>query len=178
MRKDKDESETALQKNLLEYKTLVDPLTAEKAKHETDLSEVKMRNDSAKAELTLAESELKLVQQNETTEKRKYDLYAYSLEESKGTLIERKKTLGELEELVPAIKAEMVECDQSLKQYKEEEKEVRIEVNKLRAIVSSRQLSAWHLFGNPTDCVIECFRSKRKRRQCSKRATTTSLWII
>lgn len=138
LRKDKEESEAALQRNLLEYKTLVDPLTAEKAKHETDLSEVKMRNDSAKAELTLAESELKLVQQNETTEKRKYDLYAYSLEESKGTLIERKKTLDELEALVPAIKEEMVECDQSLKQYKEEEKEVRIEVNKLRAIVSSR----------------------------------------
>lgn len=136
LRKDKAECEEVLQANLLKYKELVDPLTAEKSKFETELSDVKVRNDAAKSELALAESELKLVQQNEMTEKRKYDIYAYSLGQTKDGLIKRKEELAELERKIPDIKTEIIECDRALGQYKAEEKEVRIEVNKLRAIVS------------------------------------------
>lgn len=137
LQKEKAESEELLQANLLKLKDSIDPLTAEKEKLEAELIDVQVRNDTAKAELTLAESELNLVQQNEVNEKRKYDLFSFSLEDSKKTLIERKTELGNLEKRIPEIKAEMVESDQALKQYKAEEKELRDDVNKLRSIVSS-----------------------------------------
>lgn len=137
LQREKAESEELLQANLLKLKESIDPLTAEKEKLEAELIDVQVRNDTAKAELTLAESELNLVQQNEVNEKRKYDLFSFSLEDSKKTLIERKTELGNLEKRIPEIKAEMVECEQALKQYKAEEKDLREEVNKLRSIVSS-----------------------------------------
>lgn len=137
MEREKAEADEVLQSNLLKLTEHIGPLSAEKEKLEAELVDVKVRNDNAASELALAESELKLVQQNESNEKRKYILYRDSLEESKNTLVERKNELKILEERIPEIKAEMAECDQALKQYKAEEKEVRVEVNKLRSIVSA-----------------------------------------
>lgn len=136
LQKEKAEAEEVLQSNLLKLKDQVDPLTAEKEKLEAELVDVQVRNDTAKSELALAESELNLVQQNETNEKRKYDRYRTSLEESKEILANRKIELGELEKKIPEIKTEMVQCEQSLKQYKAEENQLHTEVVKLRAVVS------------------------------------------
>lgn len=55
------------------------PLTKKKEKLESELTKVQERHDEAKAELNAIENELKLVQQNEMSEKKKYEHYKTSL---------------------------------------------------------------------------------------------------
>lgn len=134
--KEKKAAEAQLQENLLKLKDQIDPLTAEKEKYEKELTDVQVKNDNAKSELQLAETELKLTQQNEMTEKRKFESFKESLEETKNDLEERRGKLEDYEREIPEIKKEMLEIEETLKINKKKENELNVEVNSLRSVVS------------------------------------------
>lgn len=138
MTKDKKKAEAQLQENLLNLKDQIDPLTAEKEKYEQELTDVQVRNDNAKSELQIAETELKLTQQNEMTEKRKFETFKTSLEETKNDLEERRNKLQEYEQEIPEIKREIVDTEETLRQNKKKEGELTVEVTNLRSIVEEK----------------------------------------
>lgn len=134
--KDKEKQEELLQQNTEELEIQVKPASEKKAGLETQLATVQEKHDTAKAELNGIEQELKLVQQNEMSEKKKYQNCMDSLEESKRTLETRRKDYAEAEKLIPKIQAEMAQCETEIHQIKAKETELRNEVTGMRATVS------------------------------------------
>lgn len=138
--REKAQASEILQANLLELQDQIKPLTARKEKLENELANVQTKHDAAKSELDVIENELKLVRKNETDEKKKFDLYNESLEESKNTLEARRNEYAEAEKAIPKIRAEIVQCEKEIHEFKEKEAVLQAEVANLRSIIEEKKV--------------------------------------
>lgn len=123
--KQKIEQEEELQRNYKVVEQQTKPLIEEREKLETELMDLKINVDEAKADLALSESELKIVKHDETTEVRKYESMKGAYEESEQTLKEKKLKANELKESIPHIKQDVSEKSQQLLNLQTEEKQLR-----------------------------------------------------
>ena len=139
--KQKDDLAEELQKNysLLEEQTK--PLIERREQLENELIGLKKHVDDAKAELTVAESELKILKHDETTEARKYETMRTSYEESQNSLDEKRAKIEELHVRMPEIDEEIKSKTRQLEKLYKDEKEMRAKLMPLQAEVScvSRQ---------------------------------------
>lgn len=124
------------QSNLTKLNEKTQPLRAQKEKLQEELGGVEVKVNEAKSQLTLAESEMKLVKHNETKEKAKFNTLEYDMEQTKEFLCERQKLLKELEESIPKIKNEIGVCNQKIEESKTEEKQLGQELRTISSIVS------------------------------------------
>ncbi|XP_055593544.1 structural maintenance of chromosomes protein 4 [Uranotaenia lowii] len=141
--KQKTDIETKLAENLATLKDETKVLLEEKEKLQTELIDLKKAVDDSKSALSLAESELKICQHNETTEKRKLETLRYSYEDSNKTYQEKNERLKELEESLPQLRTDMQTAQGKLQENIAEEKELRQELRavqgKLQESMSSMQ---------------------------------------
>uniref|UniRef100_A0A182J7N8 Structural maintenance of chromosomes protein n=1 Tax=Anopheles atroparvus TaxID=41427 RepID=A0A182J7N8_ANOAO len=134
--KTKADVEVTLTANLATLKDETKVLLEEKEKLQTELIELKRAVDESKSALALAESELKICQHDEVSERRKLESLRYSYEDSEKTLEEKRTRLQTLEEALPTAKTELEAAKQKLLENGNEEKELR---QQLRAVQGKLQ---------------------------------------
>uniref|UniRef100_A0A8D8BBH1 Structural maintenance of chromosomes protein n=1 Tax=Culex pipiens TaxID=7175 RepID=A0A8D8BBH1_CULPI len=134
----KTDLETTLAENLTTLKDETQPLLEQKEQLQTELIDLKKAVDDSKSALALAESELKICQHNETTEKRKLETLKYSYEESAKSHQEKQTRLQELEQSFPQLQQDFTAAQNKLKENVTEEKDLR---NQLRTIQTKLQES-------------------------------------
>lgn len=133
---DKEKQDEILQKNTEKLEEQVQPHSEKKTELETQLASVQEKHDAAKGELNVIEQELKLVQQNELIEKKKYQDFKDALESSNDKLDTRRREYTEAESVIPKIQTEMKQCETEINQHKAQEAELRAKVATLRGSVS------------------------------------------
>ncbi|XP_050086478.1 structural maintenance of chromosomes protein 4 [Anopheles aquasalis] len=126
--KQKTEVETKLTANMTTLRDETAVLLEEKEKVQTELIDLKRVVDESKSALSLAESELNILQSDEIMERRKLETLRYSFDESNKNFEEKRQRLQELEQALPATRAELAEEQQKLTQNTNEEKELRMEL--------------------------------------------------
>ncbi|XP_031641184.1 structural maintenance of chromosomes protein 4 [Contarinia nasturtii] len=135
---ERDEAKDLLQRNFLKLQDEIKPLTEKKHQLEEELANVQLAQDQAKADLDVSENELKLVQQTESTERRKYEMYEESLKNAKETLERRREELTEGEKVIPGIRDDIAKCEQEIHAFKTEENKLKIEVANLRSLIEGK----------------------------------------
>ncbi|XP_023033917.2 structural maintenance of chromosomes protein 4 isoform X2 [Drosophila willistoni] len=130
-----------LEKQLDELKNKSEPLTEKRLKCSDDLVGLKEQVNSAKAELQLHESELKILKQVETTETRKYESLKSSFEESEKSLTEKRAQLDELSETIPRMKSDIASKTAELDKLVKEERNMTLQRNKLKEQINERSSS-------------------------------------
>ncbi|XP_053663225.1 structural maintenance of chromosomes protein 4 [Anopheles marshallii] len=130
--KQKANVETKLTANLATLKDETKSLLEEKEKLQTELIDLKRAVDESKSALSIAESELKIVQHDEVMERRKLESLRYSYEETEKDLEEKQARLKMLEEALPATRAELETAQQKLVANGNEEKQLRQELRSVQ----------------------------------------------
>ncbi|XP_049547836.1 structural maintenance of chromosomes protein 4 [Anopheles darlingi] len=128
----KTEVETKLTANMATLRDETAVLLEEKEKVQTELIDLKRVVDESKSALSLAESELNILQSDEVMERRKLETLRYSFDESNKNFEEKRQRLQQLEEALPATRAELAEEQQKLTQNTTEEKELRTELRSVQ----------------------------------------------
>ncbi|XP_058815599.1 structural maintenance of chromosomes protein 4 [Topomyia yanbarensis] len=131
--KQKTDIETKLTANLATLKDETKVLLEEKEKQQTELIDLKKAVDDSKSALALAESELKICQHNETTEKRKLETLKYSYEDSNKSYEEKQTRLQELEQNLPQLRIDLQTAQGKLQENVTEEKELRQQLRGVQA---------------------------------------------
>uniref|UniRef100_A0A8W7PFD3 Structural maintenance of chromosomes protein n=1 Tax=Anopheles coluzzii TaxID=1518534 RepID=A0A8W7PFD3_ANOCL len=134
----KTEVEAKLTANLATLKDETKVLLEEKEKLQTELIELKRAVDESKSALSIAESELKICQHDEVTERRKLESLRYSYEETEKDLEEKRARLQTLEEALPVTRTELETAKQKLQENTNEEREL---TQTLRAVQGKLQES-------------------------------------
>ncbi|XP_055545678.1 structural maintenance of chromosomes protein 4 [Wyeomyia smithii] len=129
----KTDIEAKLAENLVTLKDETKGLLDEKEKLQTELVDLKRVVDESKSALSLAESELKICQHNETTEKRKLETLKYSYEDSNKSHEEKRVRLQELEQGLPQLRVDLQTAQGKLQENVTEEKELRQQLRTVQA---------------------------------------------
>lgn len=137
--KDKENLEEELQKNYTTIEDQTRPLIEEREKLETELIDKKKVVEETKAELSLTESELNILQDDEITEKRKYECLRSSFEESKQNLEEQKKQIEEIKATIPQLKEEIEQKTVELSNYIKEEKNLQNKLLSYKQEISEKK---------------------------------------
>ncbi|KAH8269369.1 hypothetical protein KR018_008395, partial [Drosophila ironensis] len=138
LEKDKGALNEDLEKERANLKVKSEPLTEKRLKLSDELVGLKEKVNSAKAELQVFESNLKLLKQAETSETRKYESIKSSYEQTQISLDEKKNRAQELDKIIPEMEREIVARKAKLDELVKEEKELITQVNKIRAEVNER----------------------------------------
>lgn len=133
--KQKTDLEEELQKNYSQFENETKPLISEREKLETELIDLKIHVDDAKAEVALSESELKILKHDEITETRKYETMKTSYEESEYTLKEQRNQLEETKNRLPEIHKEIAATKNKVQKLQQDEEIMRGKLMTLRAEV-------------------------------------------
>uniref|UniRef100_A0A1A9X0Q7 Structural maintenance of chromosomes protein n=1 Tax=Glossina brevipalpis TaxID=37001 RepID=A0A1A9X0Q7_9MUSC len=139
--KQKVKEEEELQRNYKRMEEQTKPLIEEREKRETELIDLKIHVDEAKADLALSESELKILKHDEVSETRKYESMKTSYEESQKTLNEKKVTMQELEGNLPVIKKEIEEKSNALLQLQQNEQNMRTQLMTIKSEINEKTIS-------------------------------------
>ncbi|KAJ6645839.1 Structural maintenance of chromosomes protein 4 [Pseudolycoriella hygida] len=136
---EKTKIEEQLEKNLESLQDITQPLIEKKEKLQNDLLGFQTKVDECKAELTVSSNELKICQHSELCERRKYNSWKQSLEDSKTELDVKKKELKELQSNLSEVKKAAIEYREQLQERHKEENELTVQLRKLRSEVDEQK---------------------------------------
>lgn len=139
---EKNELDAKLATNLATLVNDTKPLQDEKEPLERELGTLKSSLDKLKADYSEAEKALEIMQQDETTESRKYESLRYSLEENKKQLEEKKSLLAESQTNIPKMKDDLLKKKHDLKALQDQEIEVSDNLRKVRAKLEENRSNA------------------------------------
>ncbi|XP_073826332.1 structural maintenance of chromosomes 4-like protein gluon [Musca autumnalis] len=139
--KQKAEQEEELQRNYTVLEEQTKPLIEQREKLETELMDLKLNVDEAKADLAMSQSELKILKSDETAETRKYETLKSSYEDSEKSLGEKKEQVVELQSRLPELKKDIHEKTLKLKQLQQEEQQLRQQVMTIKAEINEKVVS-------------------------------------
>ncbi|XP_061390983.1 structural maintenance of chromosomes protein 4 [Musca vetustissima] len=139
--KQKAEQEEELQRNYTVLEEQTKPLIEQREKLETELMDLKINVDEAKADLAMSQSELKILKSDETAETRKYETLKSSYEDSEQSLGEKKEQVVELQARLPELKKDIHEKTMKLKQLQQEEQQLRQQVMTIKAEINEKVVS-------------------------------------
>lgn len=132
LEKEKVSLNEELIKQLDELKEKSEPLTEKRLKFSDKLIGLKEAVNTAREELQVHESKMKILKQVETSEARKYESLKYSYEEAEKTLVANRTKLQELTELMPKMKEEMTVKAAEIDKLSKEERNLATKCSKLR----------------------------------------------
>ncbi|XP_030379225.1 structural maintenance of chromosomes protein 4 [Scaptodrosophila lebanonensis] len=138
LEKEKTKLNEDLEQKLAEMKEKTEPLTEKRLKCSDELVGLKEEVNAAKAELQVHQSELNMLKQVETIERRKYACFVESYEESERGLEAKQAQLKELSQRMPDIKAEIEKKNAELDKYGKEERVLSAKCAKLREEINER----------------------------------------
>lgn len=133
---EKSKLEETLQENLLTLEEKTRPLVIKKDDLVSELEGLQNTFDEAKAELTVVESELKILKSDETNEKRKFENFRIAFEESNNDLNTKLEALEEIKEAFPQIRQEIEKKTVDLQQNKSQQKIIYNKLMGLKTDVS------------------------------------------
>ncbi|XP_075152440.1 structural maintenance of chromosomes 4-like protein gluon [Haematobia irritans] len=139
--KQKTEQEEELQRNYTVLEEQTKPLIEKREKLETELMDLKLNVDEAKADLALSQSELKILKSDETAETRKYETLKASYEESEQDLKDKKEKTGELKGRLPLLKKEIHEKTQTLQKLQQDEQQLRQKIQMIKSEINEKTVS-------------------------------------
>ncbi|KAL9928219.1 structural maintenance of chromosomes 4-like protein gluon isoform 1-T1 [Glossina fuscipes fuscipes] len=139
--KQKSEQEEELQRNYKCMQEQTKPLIDEREKLETELIDLKIHVDEAKADLALSESELRILKHDEVSETRKYESMKSSYEDSQRSLAEKKANMEEMGQNLPVIKKEIEEKSNALLQLQDDEQNKRTQLMKIKSEINEKTIS-------------------------------------
>uniref|UniRef100_A0A1I8P3Q0 Structural maintenance of chromosomes protein n=1 Tax=Stomoxys calcitrans TaxID=35570 RepID=A0A1I8P3Q0_STOCA len=139
--KQKEEQEEKLEQNYAILEEQTKPLIEQREKLETELMDLKLNVDEAKADLAMSQSELKILKSGETTEVRKYETLKGSYEESEQSLKEKKQSVGELQGRLPELKKDIHVKTQALQKLQQEEQELRKQIMAIKSEINEKTVN-------------------------------------
>lgn len=145
LEKEKVSLNEELIKQLDELKVKSEPLTEKRLKFSDQLIGLKESVNTAREELQVHESKMKILKQVETTEARKYESLKCSYEEAEKTLAANRNKQQELTKLMPKMKEEMTTKTAEIDKLGKEERNLATKCSKLREEVRPRFL---HIFAH------------------------------
>lgn len=144
--------EEKLQDNLASLEEKTRPLVAKKEALVTELQGLQKTFDEAKAELTLVESELKILKSDETSEKRKFENFRMAFEESNNDLNAKVKTVEEIKEIIPEFKNEIEKKGSEMQLNKNQQKTLYAKLMALKTDVSKFKQHLYSRFLKLSNC--------------------------
>lgn len=128
--------EKVLNENIAKLPGQTKELIANKEGLENELSGLQKRVDETKSELGLAEAEMKICTQNETSQAQKYEAAKESFESAESKHENSAERLQEIVDTLPGEINRLKECQHNVVQDKEREMEARDELQKCRNLLN------------------------------------------